>query len=259
LTFLFLPLMFTLKIRERNEKRDKTVLILGLIISIYLLVGALFKLMHWPGAGFFVYTGIPALLFVFLPIYIVNGMRDPNRKVNTIVTSILIIAGSGFLIVLPNKSNVYNIGSKMNYLMNEEATLEKFQALLQIDSSKKDTKDAYTNFMQAAEDLKNTVTLLASEVKYKDYISGETFIGTESARGPGYTEMKETKKYVAALIAFEEKTGSKIYDYGKHMDIEAQGRDAQMNLVLTSHPNVKDVLSTIVNTQLQAGLVLAQK
>ncbi len=92
--------MFTLKLRESKEKRDKTVLIIGCFISILFVIAAAFKLMHWPYANILMGTSLGSLLFIFVPVYLFTGLRNPLTKLNTIVNAVLIIAGSGLLMSL---------------------------------------------------------------------------------------------------------------------------------------------------------------
>ncbi|MES2591317.1 MAG: hypothetical protein V4608_05500 [Bacteroidota bacterium] len=100
ISFVFLPLMFTLKLRESSEKRDRVILILGCVISILFVIAAAFKLMHWPGANVLMGSAVLGLLFIFVPVYLFTGLRNPVTKVNTLVNSILIIAGSGLIMSL---------------------------------------------------------------------------------------------------------------------------------------------------------------
>jgi hypothetical protein len=105
ISFVFLPLMFTLKLRESTEKRDRTILLLGCVISILMVIGTTFKLMHWPGSNVLLGASMVCLLFAFVPIYLFTGLRNPITKVNTLVNAILIIAGSGLLMSLSTNTN----------------------------------------------------------------------------------------------------------------------------------------------------------
>jgi len=258
----FLPLMFTLKLREKTEKRDKVVLILGLIISMYLVVGALFKLMHWPAAGFFVMTGIPSLLFIYLPIYIFNGIRNPNTKVNTIVTSILIVAGCGLLMVLPNKANVYNVRAKHNYIKNEEIALKKLQTIVAGDTVNKEVQAAYETLMNNANDLKNALSKASARVDYNFYVEHGD-LDTPQGVNVDLFELPETKKYLSSLVNFEKISKSSVYLFQPNPGYDVvenlqPNREEQIINTLGSHPNMKDLYSTIINTQEQACLAMVR-
>jgi hypothetical protein len=255
---LFLPIMFTLKMREKTEKREKVVLAMGLGISLYLLIGVLFKIMHWPGSGFFILSGIPILLFLYLPVYIYNGVRNPATKINTIVTVILIIAGAAFVLILPQKNNIYNVRAKCNYLKNEELSLLEMQGLIRTDSSSA-SYNTFKVFMKSANELKNAIAMMCADVDYDSYIDHRNADGTEAFNPDRLRSFPETEKYVASLIDFEKNTDMKIYHYDKYVGYDAPNRAAEIDYALASHFNVKDLLGTIINTQEQACIALAKK
>lgn len=48
---------------------EKTRISLGIVTTIFLCIGFLFKLMHWPGANLNILLGFIILCFVFLPLF----------------------------------------------------------------------------------------------------------------------------------------------------------------------------------------------
>lgn len=101
-SLVFLPLLFILKIREKRETKEKALLGIGLIAAVSLSLSTIFKVMHWPGANFLGLLFICTLLLVFLPVYFFTGIKNPETKLNTIVSSILIIIGGGLFLTLVN-------------------------------------------------------------------------------------------------------------------------------------------------------------
>lgn len=91
LCFMFLPLLFVLKMKEAKATRDKVVLTLGIVIGIMYFLGPLFKVQHWPGANILLFSTIILMFFVFIPIYFFTGIRNPETKINTIVSTILLV------------------------------------------------------------------------------------------------------------------------------------------------------------------------
>ena len=134
-SFVFLPLMFTLKLRESSEKRDRTILIIGCVISILLVITSAFKLMHWPGGNVLLGLSIFSLLLLFVPIYLFTGLRNPVTKVNTLVNTILIVAGSGLFMSLSLKTGFSNgavngiISIHQRLLENTEITEQRNKAI----------------------------------------------------------------------------------------------------------------------------------
>jgi hypothetical protein len=100
LSLVFLPLMFILKIKEKQNVKDKITIGIGAFAGILISMGTLFKIMHWPYANIMMSSSIAILMLLFLPFYFFSGIRNPETKVNTIVSSILLISASGLLFTL---------------------------------------------------------------------------------------------------------------------------------------------------------------
>lgn len=123
LSFLFLPLLFILKMKEKGKAIDRAILGVGMCSAMLVSLGILFKMMHWPGANIMSISALGLLLLVFLPIYFFTGIRNPERKVNTIVTSMLIVAGSGLLLMLvrrPEASRELYVAQTAAFLKSEQ-------------------------------------------------------------------------------------------------------------------------------------------
>ena len=123
ISFVFLPLLFLLKIKEQKEAKNKVLIGLGTFAGILMTLGILFKIMFWPGANMMALTSLLILLFVFLPVYFFTGFRNPETKVNTFVSSILILTGCGLFLTLlrsPAGSKVMGIQMTKDYLINEK-------------------------------------------------------------------------------------------------------------------------------------------
>jgi len=100
LSLIFLPLMFILKIKEKQNIKDKITIGIGAFAGILISMGILFKIMHWPYANIMMNSSIAILMLLFLPFYFFSGIRNPETKVNTIVSSILLISATGLLFTL---------------------------------------------------------------------------------------------------------------------------------------------------------------
>lgn len=122
-SIIFLPLMSVLRIKEKEKTKDKLIIALGIIPAILLSTSFAFRTQHWPGAMIVLYLGIGILLLLFLPLYIVNGLRKPEAKVNTIVTSVLVIAGCGLwltIVASPAGAKIQDAKNTAVFLRNEE-------------------------------------------------------------------------------------------------------------------------------------------
>ena len=126
-SFIFLPLVCVLKVRETNATRNKLLLLVGTITGILYCLSALFKVMHWPGANIMWFVTLAITFFVILPAYLFTGIRQPETKMNTIVSVILIVAlmSVQFLLtsIRPNTQ-----GEMYTYLQSEQL-LQKMQPI----------------------------------------------------------------------------------------------------------------------------------
>ena len=122
-SFLFLPLMITLKLKESNGNKDKVILFIGLITGILASMGVLFKLMWWPGANILWKLSLFSLLLVYLPAYFFSNFRNPLIKVNTMVTTILLLAGGGMLFALTAFSNSNSTTDAVDTMLSSTETI----------------------------------------------------------------------------------------------------------------------------------------
>ncbi|OQA12598.1 MAG: hypothetical protein BWY67_00196 [Bacteroidetes bacterium ADurb.Bin397] len=124
-SLVFLPLMFALKVKEKKNVTDKILAGVGAIVAILISMSVMFKLQHWPFANMMAIVSVGILLLVYLPVNLITGIRNPETKVNTIVSSILMIAGCGLFFSLARSPQ----GSVKYYSMNTEYFLRNEQLL----------------------------------------------------------------------------------------------------------------------------------
>lgn len=160
LSFVFLPLLFILKAKEKKDSKDKIIIALGAIASISMSLGILFKIMHWPFANILCISAIVIMVLLFLPIYYISGIKNPDTKINTIVSSLIIIVGSALILTLvrsPAGTKKENISSTQNFLINEHI-LENEKLI----ARKNQIKDAIqTDFEKSSFE----IYILADEIK----------------------------------------------------------------------------------------------
>lgn len=169
-SLIFLPLLFTLKLKEQQNLKDKIGLGLISLASILLCLSVLFKVMHWPGANLMGVMFLVILGLIFLPLNFINGIRNPERKINTIATSVLIIVFCGLFLTLirsPHASRVLNIDDTYTLLRQEQIVKNE---IVYVSSFKQDS----TNIEKVQ--LSNEILKISNEVK-KDVLMHE--IGME--------------------------------------------------------------------------------
>ena len=117
----------------------KTMHITGITAAILLLLGSIFKIQHWPGAGVMYVLGAASLCFLFMPLFLAVRIKEKPGKLSTIsniigilgaialccgilfkimhwpLANILMNVGGGLLILLFLPLYIYN-GFKTNNL-----------------------------------------------------------------------------------------------------------------------------------------------
>ena len=91
ISFVFLPLLFLLKIKEQKETKNKVLIGLGTFAGILMTLGILFKIMFWPGANMMALTSLLILLFVFLPVYFFTVFATVHHTADVSFSSFLFI------------------------------------------------------------------------------------------------------------------------------------------------------------------------
>jgi hypothetical protein len=97
---LFLPIFFLIKSKEVKEKKEKVIIGFGVVFGILFCSSTLFKIMHWPGANLLWLACLGVLFFLFLPVFFFSGIRNSETKLNTILSSIMILVAGGLLFTL---------------------------------------------------------------------------------------------------------------------------------------------------------------
>lgn len=125
LSFIFLPMLVLLKTREADSFRNKVVLALGALVGVLYSLSTLFAMMHWPGASPLWFATVATSIFVLVPTYFFTGIRNPDSKVNTIVTTILLVSATGLLFTMLRIRQPLPLQS-YSYIQNEQL-LRKLQ------------------------------------------------------------------------------------------------------------------------------------
>jgi len=89
-----------LLINQKYRMMKKFMYVLGTIAPSILIIGAIFKIQHWPGASVLITLGTFLLAAVYLPVFAMVSIRDTRKngkKVNMALYVIGVIAGFVFL------------------------------------------------------------------------------------------------------------------------------------------------------------------
>ena len=161
LCFVFLPILFLFKTKETNSTREKITLGVATIFGITISLATLFKIMHWPGANLMWLSSLGFLFFIFLPLFFFSGIRKPETKLNTIISSVLILVAIGLLFTLTQLR-----GSKWTDYSETKADLQLMELSEIAQMHVKDTTETPENIghagialMERIENLKRNLIL----------------------------------------------------------------------------------------------------
>lgn len=169
MTFIFLPIAYIILLKSTTDNLLKLVFHTAFISFAVDFIGMLFKIMHWPGAGWFMIIGLPLPFVLFLPAYIIYHSRR-KLKTDTNFFAILLFmiylgVFSSLLAVDPNyltiKAYAHSASeiSELNKYLISETNSTKESAL----SNKND------ELVQLLERLKKS-TILAADADNKEFI-----------------------------------------------------------------------------------------
>ncbi len=173
---VFLPLMFILKTKEEGPRQDKITLALGVLVGLSFCVSIIGSWLGGPiprsGIFWLITTGLS--LFAFIPTYFFMGIRRPETKVNTIVTSVLFVAITVWLFSMVNLRPI-NPEIKMNTYIQNERLLEKMRVQF------KDTNKLVARINNTCEQIKAMIldeaeTDKDEKVQSKDIVNTNTVI-----------------------------------------------------------------------------------
>jgi len=200
-SLIFLPLMFLLKLKEKESSRDKILLGLGSLVTILISMAILFKMLHWPYANMMGLVSVGILILIYLPINLVTGIRNPSTKVNTIVSSVLLVAGCGLFLSLaksPQGSKIQYIKTTDYFIRNNRLVQNELQLLVKSagKTESNSTSAQSKNILALCEELKSY--LLEKETGLKtldaDFINKQAWISETYASYYFEPESEEFKK-----------------------------------------------------------------
>lgn len=98
--FIFIPFLIFLKFKEVIFLFDKFIYSIGVVLGTILMVGFVFKLMHWPLATVLMLSSIVIFNFVYIPVYFLSRFKREDLEFNTIVNSVLMFSFGSILFAL---------------------------------------------------------------------------------------------------------------------------------------------------------------
>jgi len=92
LVFVFLPLALRNHYKTEGKGQNKLLYIVTWITCFVIFIGMLFKIMHWPGAGYALIIALPFPYVVFLPVFLVVTSRNKSFNIHNTVFVLFLLA-----------------------------------------------------------------------------------------------------------------------------------------------------------------------
>ena len=164
LSLLFLPLLFILKVKEEKSTKDKMIIGIATLFGVLISLATLFKVQHWPGSRALWLSSLGTLFFVFLPVYFFSGIKNAETKVNTIVSSILVLLAGGLLFTLTNlrESSWLESARKDTYKGWQAINSNAFSAIKE-DTAMSELQNRCKNLSAKIEAFKNEIAQTLAE------------------------------------------------------------------------------------------------
>ena len=165
IVLVFLPLYFISNHREQVEKKNPVYAIVGYLTIALLLAAATFKIQHWPGAGWLIYSSIGFILIGFIPLYVVNVFQRSGKEKANLPYIVMLLVGIACVMLMGN----INMSKDLldiyvdEALANEgrvEVAQERTASLLELalDSSHMDQQATISKIHDQARDLQVMIT-----------------------------------------------------------------------------------------------------
>jgi hypothetical protein len=130
---VFLPLMYLIKSKEGESSREKLIMAIGIFAFILFSLSIMFRIQHWPGSMILCWLSLGITFLLFIPLYFFNGIKNPEKKMNTTVFTVILVLFAGLQLMLINihpakrqaelKTNSFFLNEKMLSQLKGATTL----------------------------------------------------------------------------------------------------------------------------------------
>jgi hypothetical protein len=212
LSFIFLPLMFTLRIKEKQQTSNRVVTTIGSVSAMLITLGTLFKVMHWPGANLMCMLALLLMIFVFIPVYFFSGIRNPQTKVNTIVSSVMMFTGCVLILTLiraPHATHREYVEQTRLFLINDQTVKNEKRLADAITEKDNASEEIY----QMCETLKSFLiqsetglAQIGSDFEARDALIGDSWANEYFSNAPA--EMKKLDDLKGKIDRYNQSEGA---------------------------------------------------
>ena len=156
--FLFLPFGLYESYKNNNPKKYGFLYVVSFVVFFIVFISALFKVLHWPGAGLLMVISLPLPFVLFLPVYLYHIRKDKNYS---FINFMGIMFGLTFLAVF---SSLLSLNVSRDILNNFEKQFFYNQELVKNFSVSTSEIDRINPVKQKADDLCQYIEDLKSKM-----------------------------------------------------------------------------------------------
>ncbi|MCW3123381.1 MAG: hypothetical protein JWQ38_2873 [Flavipsychrobacter sp.] len=247
MSLVFLPLAVLLKGKQPGSGgAERFVLFTGALTGITYSMATLFTVMHWPGSNILWFTTVGISLLVFIPAYFFTGIRNPEKKVNTILTSVLLVGATGLIFTMLRVRPEPPTGT-YTYLESEELLKTMQNSTSQNDPLAADINSTCRKIKELVLQQETGLTAIPADFESKQLLIRDHNIGNILSIGEGAQLLKKLRTDISN---FNASASASIKIPVAHSILDAEGNNLQVYTNLSA-------LNSI--TQLQMYLAIAGK
>jgi hypothetical protein len=90
-SLIFLPVLILLKLKDKDLKTNKLIVIVGFLLAFMASVSCLFKIMQWPWATLMREISTIVFLVLFVPLYYFSTSNSPEKKLTGLINTIIML------------------------------------------------------------------------------------------------------------------------------------------------------------------------
>ena len=181
LSFVFLPLAIWNMVKAVQVKKLRNFYILVAIVMAFNFIGAMFKIMHWPGAGLMMIIGIPVPIVVFLPVYLYYHYKEKEESLTNfmyIMFFLVYLSVMSSMLSITIARDVLENAVSINTIMDNSPYYELKRGLFIQNGGNKEKaeqiQDKTNELLSYIDKLKKELILVASEKNQPAIIQGNT-------------------------------------------------------------------------------------
>ena len=122
LVFVFMPMALINSYKAEGNRSNRILYFITWLTSLVVFISILFKVQHWPGAGYLMMVSIPFPFVVFLPVFLFVTSRNKDHSIyNTVYMLFLLMVISCFTVLLAlnvsKEKMALSLGISRNYTL----------------------------------------------------------------------------------------------------------------------------------------------